>query len=80
MQLVLLFADGFDLVPGQIARATMLTRWLFPYIFFMGTAALGVAALNTQQRFVATSFAPGLLNVAFIVCALTLPSWLISVG
>ena len=42
----LLFADGFDLVPGQIERATLLTRWLFPYIFFMGTAAFGTAALN----------------------------------
>jgi putative peptidoglycan lipid II flippase len=42
----------------------------------MGTAALGVAALNVNQRFVATSFAPGLLNVAFIVCALVGPMWL----
>jgi putative peptidoglycan lipid II flippase len=46
----------------------------------MGTAALGVAALNTHQRFVATSFAPGLLNVAFIVCAFTLPAWLTATG
>jgi putative peptidoglycan lipid II flippase len=46
----------------------------------MGTAALGVAALNTHQRFVATSFAPGLLNVAFIICSLTLPGWLMANG
>ncbi len=42
----------------------------------MGTAALGVAALNTYHRFVASSFAPGLLNVAFVVVSLALPSWL----
>ncbi len=79
-QLVGLFAAGYAQLPGQTALTVQLTRWVFPYIFFMGTAALGVAALNTHQRFVATSFAPGLLNVAFIVCALTLPGWLMSTG
>jgi putative peptidoglycan lipid II flippase len=79
-QLVELFASGYDDVPGQTARTVQLTRWVFPYIFFMGTAALGVAALNTHQRFVATSFAPGLLNVAFIVCAFGLPAWLTATG
>jgi putative peptidoglycan lipid II flippase len=79
-QLVELFAAGYAELPGQTARTVQLTRWVFPYIFFMGTAALGVAALNTHQRFVATSFAPGLLNVSFIVCALTLPGWLMASG
>jgi putative peptidoglycan lipid II flippase len=79
-QLVELFATGYAELPGQTARTVQLTRWVFPYIFFMGTAALGVAALNTHQRFVATSFAPGLLNVAFIVCSLTLPGWLMAQG
>ncbi len=79
-QLVELFATGYADVPGQTERTVSLTRWVFPYIFFMGTAALGVAALNTHQRFVATSFAPGLLNVAFIVCSLTLPGWLMATG
>jgi putative peptidoglycan lipid II flippase len=75
-ELVDLFAKGFRQQPGQFERAVRLTRWVFPYIFFMGTAALGVAALNTHKRFVATSFAPALLNVAFIVFALGLPGWL----
>ena len=79
-QLVELFATGYSELPGQTALTVQLTRWVFPYIFFMGTAALGVAALNTHQRFVATSFAPGLLNVAFIVCSLTLPGWLMANG
>lgn len=73
--LVELFAHGTHEHPGQFERTLKLTRWLFPYILFMGTAALGVAALNTHQRFVITAFAPGLLNVAFIVCGLLLPSW-----
>ena len=74
--LVALFADGYKDYPGQFERTVTLTRWVFPYIFFMGTAALGVAALNTYQRFVATSFAPALLNVSFIALGLGLPAWL----
>ena len=75
-ELVTLFADGYKGYPGQFERTVTLTRWVFPYIFFMGTAALGVAALNTYQRFVATSFAPALLNVSFIALGLGLPRYL----
>ncbi len=74
--LVDLFASGFRARPGQYERTVHLTRWVFPYIFFMGTAALGVAALNTHRRFVVTSFAPALLNVSFLVFALVLPGYL----
>jgi len=79
-QLVHLFAGGYQKFPGQFERTVSLTRWLFPYIFFMGTASLGVAALNVCRRFTVTSFAPGLLNIAFIAASLTLPVWLYSVG
>jgi putative peptidoglycan lipid II flippase len=74
--LVELFAGGFRQHPGQYERTVELTRWMFPYIFFMGTFSLGVAALNLERRFVATSFAPALLNVALIACAALLPGWL----
>ena len=74
--LVDLFAAGYRQYPGQYERTVALTRWVFPYIFFMGSAALGIAALNTHRRFVVTSFAPALLNVAFITFALVLPGWL----
>lgn len=74
--IVELFASGYRQHAGQFERTVTLTRWLFPYIFFMGTAALGVAALNLHRRFWVTAFAPGLLNVAFIVAALALPTWL----
>lgn len=71
--LVQLFAGGFREIPGQFERTVTLTRWVFPYIFFVGTAALGVAALNTYHRFTAAAFAPALLNVSFVVFALVLP-------
>lgn len=74
--LVELFAGGYASIEGQIERTVTLTRWVFPYIFFMGTAALGAAVLNAHRRFAVAAFAPGLLNVAFIAFALVLPSFL----
>jgi putative peptidoglycan lipid II flippase len=78
--LVRLFAGGFAEIPGQLERTITLTRLFFPYILFMGTAALGLAALNTYGRYVVTAFAPALLNVGFILCALALPAALLSRG
>jgi putative peptidoglycan lipid II flippase len=75
-ELVDLFASGYRGIPGQRERTVTLLRWLFPYIFFAGTAALGAAALNASKRFVVTAFAPGLLNVACIGFSLALPTWL----
>ena len=72
--IVLLFAGGFREHSGQFERTVRVTQWVFPYIFFMGTAALGAAALNTHRRFGVTSFAPGLLNVAFVSAAIALPA------
>lgn len=78
--LVDLFAHGFRERPGQFELTRELTRWAFPYIFFMGISSLGVAALNASGRFVATSFAPGLLNVAFIAFSFGLPTALAAAG
>ncbi|HTQ42284.1 MAG TPA: murein biosynthesis integral membrane protein MurJ [Polyangiaceae bacterium] len=63
-----LFAGGY--APAEFARTVALTRAVFPYIFFMGTAALGMAALNANRRFAVAAFAPALLNVALVVFAL----------
>lgn len=78
--LVTLFAGGFRQHPGQFELTVQLTRWVFPYIFFMGSAALGLAVLNTYQRYAVTAFAPGLLNVSFILCGLCLPGILVADG
>lgn len=67
-----LFAPGFHATPGQFERTTSLTRLMFPYIFFMGTAALGMAALNSKKKFAVAAFAPGLFNVALIGSAIVL--------
>ncbi len=64
-----LFAPGFHGTPGQFERTEALTRLMFPYIFFMGTAALGMAALNAKKQFGVAAFAPALFNVALLGAA-----------
>lgn len=73
-----LFASGYHARTNaagvsEFARTVTLTRIVFPYIFFMGTAALGMAALNAKKKFAVAAFAPGLLNVSFLACAFLLP-------
>ena len=75
-----LFAEGYHDRPGQFERTAALTQAVFPYIFFMGTAALGAAALNAKGRFAVAAFAPGLLNVALLVAAFALPGVLAAGG
>ena len=67
-----IFAAGFHDTPGKFERTRALTRLVFPYLFFMGTAAMGMAALNAKGRFAVAAFAPGLLNVAIIAGAFLL--------
>jgi putative peptidoglycan lipid II flippase len=75
-----LFASGYHDHPAEFERTVTMTRLVFPYIFFMGTAALGMAALNAKREFAVAAFAPGLLNVAFLVAAFALPVWLTTRG
>lgn len=77
-QLTALFASGYE--GAAFERTVQLTRWVFPYIFFMGTAALGMAALNAKRKFAVAAFAPGLLNVAFLIAAFALPAPLAAAG
>lgn len=75
-----LFAGGYRDRPGELERTVALTRAVFPYIAFMGTAALGMAALNAKKRFAVAAFAPGLLNVALLAATFTLPAVLSAHG
>ncbi len=69
-----LFAPGHHGSPGRFELTVSMTRWLFPYIFFMGSAALGAAALQAHHEFALISLAPVLLNVAMVGFALAGPS------
>jgi putative peptidoglycan lipid II flippase len=69
-ELTWLFASGYaDEGASKFALTTALTRVMFPYIFFMGTAALGMAALNAKRRFGVAAFAPALFSVGIVGAA-----------
>ncbi|MBW2526454.1 MAG: murein biosynthesis integral membrane protein MurJ [Deltaproteobacteria bacterium] len=72
-QLCELFAGGAHAQPGQFERTVLLTRWTFPFLVFMGAAALGSAALHTHRQFAVPAFAPGLMNLGLILFAVVAP-------
>ncbi len=71
--LVSVYATGYLFEDcARYGETVQLTRVVFPYIFFMGLAALGMGGLNALRRFAVPAFAPALLNVALIFAALVL--------
>jgi putative peptidoglycan lipid II flippase len=70
--LVWLIASGLARDAAAFELATVMTRWMFPYILFMSLVALAAGVLNTTRRFAIPAFTPVLLNVSFIACALWL--------
>lgn len=65
-QLVTLYAAGYKSNPEKFSTTVEIARVVFPYILFMGIAALAMAALNTLKRFAVPAFAPSLLNLCMI--------------
>ena len=53
-------------LPAELLRIT------FPYIFFISLVALAAGLLNSVGQFAAPAFAPVLLNLSMIACALLL--------
>jgi putative peptidoglycan lipid II flippase len=70
--LTLLAGSGFTEHPQKIELAVSLTRFMFPYILFISLTSVAMGLLNSTGRFFAPAFAPVLLNVAIIGCAVGL--------
>jgi putative peptidoglycan lipid II flippase len=66
--IVRVIAFGFVLDhPEQVPLTILLTRIMFPFLFFISLAALVMGALNTKKVFFIPALAPALLNVTIIV-------------
>ncbi len=72
--IVRVIAPGFSAVPEQLRLATVLTRLMFPYLIFVGLAALAMGVLNAHRRFFTSAFGPAVLNVGIIAAVLALGS------
>jgi len=64
--IVKLIAPGFMDSPGKVALTIVLTRIMFPYIFFIGLVALCMGILNVFGHFATPALAPVLLNLSMI--------------
>jgi putative peptidoglycan lipid II flippase len=70
--LVRIMAPGFFVDAGTGHMAVTLARYMFPYLFFVGLAALAMGILNARRRFLAPALSPLALNVAIIAATLFL--------
>ena len=84
--LVWLMTGGFGGDAQTFDLAVVLTRWMFPYILLISLVALASGLLNTWSSFKAPAFAPVLLNLSFIGCAVLLsphldePIWALAIA
>jgi len=64
--LVWLTGSGLARDAAAFEAAVVMTRWMFPYIFFISMVSLAAGILNTYRRFAIPAFSPVLLNLCFI--------------
>lgn len=68
--LVRLIAPGFSADLQQFLTTVRLNRLVFPYLLLIGLTAYFMGVLNSLRHFSVPAFAPCLLNISIIVCAL----------
>ncbi|HQE81388.1 MAG TPA: murein biosynthesis integral membrane protein MurJ [Candidatus Hydrogenedentes bacterium] len=61
---------GVTLSAQELELISTLTRWTFPYLFFIGMAVFAMGPLYTIRHYATPSWSPALLNVALILCCL----------
>ncbi len=69
-------AWGFKADPEKYATTVMLTRIMFPYLVFIGLAALAMGMLNSLRSFLAPALSPVMLNI-MTISSVVLSLWLL---
>ena len=67
---VTIFAPGFLDNPEKFKLTVELTRWMAPYLFFIGLAAFSMGILNSLKSFVLPAVTPITQNISMIVAIL----------
>ncbi|MDI9570162.1 MAG: murein biosynthesis integral membrane protein MurJ [Pseudomonadota bacterium] len=70
--IVAVMAPGFVKHDAQYELTVLLTRFMFPYIFFISLVALCMGILNSLRHFAAPALSPVVLNISMILAALLL--------
>ncbi len=69
---ITVFAPGFIDEPGKFELTVKLTRWMAPYLFFIGMAAFCMGILNTLKVFALPAATPIAQNIIMIMSVLIL--------
>jgi putative peptidoglycan lipid II flippase len=69
-------APGFMSDPEKLKLTIDLTRFMFPYLVFIGLTSYSVGILYTFRSFTVPAFSPCLFNIAIIVCAYFSSRWM----
>lgn len=68
--IIRLIAPGFVADPEKFRITVYLTRLMFPYVLLVGLLAYCMGVLNSLKHFSVPAFAPAILNIFIIICAL----------
>ncbi len=68
MHLLSFFTKDQDLSPERIRLMTVMARWMFPYLFFIGMTVFAMGPLFTKKHYATPSWSPALLNLSLIGC------------
>jgi len=68
--IIMVFAPGFIDTPYKFDLTVLLTRWMAPYLIFIGLAVFFMGILNTCNTFALPAIGPALLNICMIIGAL----------
>jgi len=69
-------AWGFRTEPDKYLMTVTLTRMMFPYLFFIGLAALAMGMLNSLRSFLTPALSPVMLNI-MTISSIVLSMWLL---
>jgi len=70
--LVKAFAYGFIQEPAKFELTVTLTRWLFPFLFFVSLVSFLEGLLNQRNHFFIPKLAPGIVSASIAVSAILL--------
>lgn len=70
--IVRLIAPGFGSDPEKAYLTILLTRIMFPFLLFVGIAALAMGILNSLKSFFSPAMAPAMFNVVIIASTLVI--------
>ncbi|MBE7414919.1 MAG: murein biosynthesis integral membrane protein MurJ [Deltaproteobacteria bacterium] len=75
-EIVWVMAPGFLSDPGKFELTVSLTRWMFPYMLFVGLMGIAMGVLNSYRHFTAPALSPVLFNLAIIASIFAIAPYL----